>query len=591
MAGRRRGSTDYGTVLLHALIVAAFTVTLATGLRIATDDPDWAWLIALDVLLPSENLWLNHLAGGIALTALISAHAVYVRLARLQGRTRLDRARLAAVLRRGPRRWAAFNVVVFWILMVSLAVDAVTGAMLFFGAGRGALVLHVDMAFVALGCVVLHVVLHLAQGGLRQVARILVPGPLRIPPEPPDVAELLAEELARKKRPQSRISHRPWQRAELRAHPLASALSVGLVLLGLAVGAERVSRPELVVTRISPADAPRLDGDLSDPVWSKAKPVSVLTTQGGDFGGSLQSLVEIRAVHDGEFAYFAFVWEDPTRSLKHLPLVKQGGRWFVAASRGDLADESRYNEDKFSVLLARPGFPLIGGAIHLGRRPVANEPGSTTGRGLHFTTDSGIADVWLWRASHAGPHGHIDNSHFGGPRATKLQTQRTPFDAYAGGFALDPGPVPYFTNIDPRTAVDDAGAVIPLRLPRDIEAMARAMGRLSDKANESESEGARWWMTLTQSVAYSAELDATIPDGTVIPSIVMADELPASTTSIRGAARWAAGRWTLELTRRLRTGSDFDIPIRSGVLMWVAAFDHAAKRHTRHLRPLRLEVR
>ena len=83
----------------------------------------------------------------------------------------------------------------------------------------------------------------------------------------------------------------------------------------------------LQVAEIDSRGRPTLDGDLSDPAWTKAKPVFVLTTQGGDFGGTRQSQVEIRALHDGEHAYFAFVWEDPTRSLKHLPLVKRGGRW------------------------------------------------------------------------------------------------------------------------------------------------------------------------------------------------------------------------------------------------------------------------
>ena len=120
--------------------------------------------------------------------------------------------------------------------------------------------------------------------------------------------------------------------------------------------------------------APTLDGDLSDPIWTKAKPAHVLTTQGGDFGGAHQSLVEVRALHDDQNAYFAFVWEDPTRSLKHLPLVKRDGQWFIGASRTDLGDEAKYHEDKFAVLLARPGLPLIGAAIHLARQPLRLAP-------------------------------------------------------------------------------------------------------------------------------------------------------------------------------------------------------------------------
>jgi hypothetical protein len=116
------------------------------------------------------------------------------------------------------------------------------------------------------------------------------------------------------------------------------------------------------------------------------------------------------------------------------------------------------------------------------------------------------------------------------------------------------------------------------------------MGRISDDPAESESEGTRWWMTMAESAPYSAEIDSAIPDGTVIPGVLMFDKTAPTRASIRGVARWAAGRWTLEIVRRLHTGSRYDIPIKSGVLLWVAAFDHAEKRHTRHIRPFKLEV-
>ena len=46
----------------------------------------------------------------------------------------------------------------------------------------------------------------------------------------------------------------------------------------------------------------------------------------------------------------------------------------------------------------------------------------------------------------------------------------------------------------------------------------------------------------------------------------------------------------LEVARRLDTHSRFDVPIRTGVFMRVAAFDHSQIGHTRHVRPVRIEV-
>ena len=510
------------------------------------------------------------------------------------------------MFRPGRTRWAAINVVVYWILIGALTTEIITGFQLFFGAGRETLTIHLYATFVCLAAVIAHVGLHAAYGGAAQVLRILTPSRLHIAAAPPDLAELLAEHLAGKSPGGVRDPADPAMQMDgppmgdvpprgsekpvtFNAHPIASALTLVCAVCGIAAGAEQATRPVLTVGEIEGSQAPKLDGDLSDPIWTKAKPAYVLTTQGGDFGGAHQSLVEVRALHDDQNAYFAFVWEDPTRSLKHLPLVKRDGHWFIGASRTDLGDETKYHEDKFAVLLARPGLPLIGAAIHLARQPLQDMPPGSTGRGLHYTVDGSIADVWQWRASHGGPYGHIDNCHFGGP-VSQDQQSLDGTSHYSGGFALDPGGVPHQPNFVGVPGPAGRSMALPRRIPRDMAAMAQAMGQISDRTAESESERSRWWMTTGESVPFTPALDAKIPDDTVIPGVLVFDRAEETPSSIRGTARWAAGRWTLELARRLHTGNRYDIPIKTGVLMWVAAFDHAEKRHTRHLRPFRLEV-
>jgi hypothetical protein len=588
MAFGRRPSTDFGTAVLHAALLAAFTVLAVTGLRIASDDSDTLWLSVLDPILPVEQLWYRHMVAGVVLTAALAGYALYVLGARLSARMRFDRARVAMIRRHGKSRYAALNIAVFWVLVASLAIEIGSGVLLFAGAGQGAVVLHRRAAWVCMACVVAHVALHAAYGGLPQILRIFNPSRLRNGGPPPDLAELLAEQLRRRgtSGAESRIEHAMSKTDSLQAHPLATALLIAMLLLGLACGSETLTRPVLLVAAVDPAEAPRIDGDLSDPVWARAPSVSVMTTQGGDFGGTHESRVEIRAVHDQEFAYFAFVWDDPTRSLKHHPLVKRQDGWHVAASRADLGDESVYNEDKFAVLLSAAVFPLIGGAIHLAHYPLTGKPAGSSARGLHYMTDGSIADVWQWRASHEGPNGHVDNCYFGQPSELASDDE---VRQYNGGFALDPGPVAYEPNFV-MTAQGAAQAVRPKRLPKSISAMALAMGRVSEATNVSESENARWWMSDSESLPYSPQADAEMPVGTVIPGVLVRDEVAPQRNEVRGFGRWAAGRWTLEVMRRLKTDSIYDVEIRSGILMWVAAFDHAEKRHTRHLRPLRLEL-
>ncbi|MEZ5817012.1 MAG: ethylbenzene dehydrogenase-related protein [Hyphomicrobiaceae bacterium] len=583
-------TTDYGTVVLHVLLVVSFLVLMATGLRLASDDPEVAWVAILDPILPVHDLWLKHLLAGMAFAAVLVAYMMYMRRARLGARVRMDRARTIALLRGGKARWGALNVLVYWLLVASLMTEMVTGLLLFWTPHRTLLVIHLQATYVCLLAASLHVALHAVYGGTNQLLRVLRPAPLVVAPEPPDLAEMLADELARRHAgpqdddPATEVgsSSSPTS-PTLHASPLATALGVAVLAIGLMLGGEQMTRPSLRVVEIEAGEAPRLDGDLSDPVWAKTKPVSVLTSQGGDFGGTFQSTIEIRAVHDADYAYFAFVWDDPTRSLKHQPLVKTEKGWRIAATRSDLKDELEFNEDKLAVLLTRPGLPLIGGAIHLARRPLSDKPASSTERGLHYT-GGGYADIWQWRASHTGPYGHIDNCHFGGPLSATARDAQ-PGTQYSGGFAIDPGPSPYQVNV-----VATGGRYLPRRLPKDLAAMRNVMGTFASTPGTGESPGARWWITMSESEPYTAERDALLPVGTVLPGVIMADQRPMQRTDIRGVARWAAGRWTLELARRLTTGSHYDIPIKSGVQMWVAAFDHAEKRHTRHLRPFQLEV-
>jgi hypothetical protein len=72
--------------------------------------------------------------------------------------------------------------------------------------------------------------------------------------------------------------------------------------------------------------------------------------------------------------------------------------------------------------------------------------------------------------------------------------------------------------------------------------------------------------------------------------VLLTPEEAERSTHITGAARWASGRWSLEVKRRLQTGDPFDVAIKTRALMWVGAFDHAETWHTYHVRPLELEV-
>src|SRR5450432_4862363 len=135
------------------------------------------------------------------------------------------------------------------------------------------------------------------------------------------------------------------------SNPFVVAAAVAIAGASIVVATDRLAVDQLQIHRISSADVPILDGDTSDRAWRNIQPFSVMTNQGGNFDGKGESRIDIRAVHDGTWADFLFTWDDPTRSLKHLPLVKEIDGWHMLHNGYESGDEHEYNEDKFSVLL------------------------------------------------------------------------------------------------------------------------------------------------------------------------------------------------------------------------------------------------
>ena len=594
MADRRRPATDAGTVFFHAIIVAAFLTLALTGARIASDQPGLSGLRLLDWLLPMENVWVVHMLAAIGLTAGFSGYFVYIVQARLTARTRLDRSRLSALFRPGRARLSALSVLVHWLTMLAIGAEIISGSLLFLSGGMAANDLHLYASGLLIVLPLLHIVLHWGYGGIGQVLRIVRPSALVVQPPPPDFAALLAKHLANPAGGASYSAAVPAPGRGAAFVPLVTGLLVAAAVAAGMLGFEWSTRQTLTIARIAEKQAPTLDGDLADPAWSKAIVATVWTEHGGNFSGgatpgSGQSAVEVRAVHDATYAYFALTWSDPTRSLKHQPLVKRADGWHLAGAESESADRSGLVEDKFSVLIAPPGVPLIGAAIHLSGVPLSGMPGGRSGRGLHYTKSSRIADVWEWRSAHGGI---IDDCYFG-PPVLPTAGQIAGREPYPGGYRDDPGEAGYADNFNRRVRREAGQAfdqVTPLRLPRHPAATLVALSSGNSGGNESESEDARWWLSAGNSVPYSAATNAAVPVGTVIPSILIDRSASGDRADVVGIAQWNSGRWTLELARKLDTGSANDIAIRSGDLLWVAAFDHSDTRHTRHLRPLILEL-
>ena len=528
-------------------------LSLATGFRIGADMPQAAWAQRMATLALQGEVLFWHIASASLLAAAAAGYAVFLLRARLTRRVAFDTARVQA-LRSSVRRarWRALNVLIYWLAFALLFAAAVTGVLMYAGwvgvAPSTIAALHRAVAWGFTAYVALHVTAQVSAAGWRALLAMLVP----------------------------RFAH-------CRA---AAVAGVALGVVGAAVYAvDTLTVTPLRIARV--AEPPRLDGDPSDSAWQQAEAVAVQTHGGANLVDGDAPLIVRAVVHDNR-AYFLFEWPDATRSQKHHPLLKTAAGWRMVQQGYEREDENAYYEDKFAVMLARGSRFAALRAAHLGPRPLDERPGASGNRGLHYTTDGSILDMWHWQSVRTNPMEQAEDDHFGPPGPPR----DTFAERFAGGYSLDPatvgGAMQNWRNLLEGAAARRLdGGVVPRFLPTEPATLKR-LGRVNlDPAVSDEGE---WWLTADQVSPYTVELDALYPVGTVVPSVVHRGPMQGDRSDVSAVGTWSNGWWRLEMSRQLDTGSAYDVAIGNDTFLWVAVFDHTQTRHSRHLRPLRIEL-
>jgi cytochrome b subunit of formate dehydrogenase len=554
--GERPPRTDVGTLVLHWATAIAFTVSLFTGIRIAADAlsaPVSKWL---SPILPQGEIWTWHFLAGLTLFFCAAAYLIYVRRSGLAARNALKKTRVMAMPVANKMRFGGLNVALHWAAYAIIVTMTVTGVILYFGFGGWFVTIHSYVAFIGLAYIFIHILAHYLFGGWWQIFRVFRP------------AKLVLTEAVKPK-------------------PLLIAAAVAVVFTAGVAATDWATRDTLVITKIE--GEPKLDGILDEAIWGKARPVTIHTQQGANLGGSGESTVEVRAVHNGDTVFFAFKWSDPTRSLRRLPMIKKEDGWHVVDDRAARMDVVDFYEDKLSVIFSDK--PSLGGAgvANLGPQPLpADKPKPLNERGFHFTTDGSYVDMWQWKASRGGMLGRVDDQYIGPPYEPS-KDDAAYMARYQGGYWNDPGKAIYSYNYK-FYKKDYTGPVEVVKLPKDWKKTLAQLGKFDLDPNSSDDENSRWNMLEDEVQPYSKEVDATIPVGTVMPGVLIAGKYEGDRGDLVGGSRWKDGYWTLETARKLRTGSKYDKDFVAGkdIYMWVAVFDHTQTRHTRHPRPVRI---
>jgi len=331
--------------------------------------------------------------------------------------------------------------------------------------------------------------------------------------------------------------------------------TVSLVLATLALaGCQGVrqqspaaSAPNTLVA-VKVAAAPNLGALASDPAWAGARALSVDLNDGANLGGTGKTTASIKALYTADMLYMLVQYKDPTNSVRRIPFQKQAdGSWKQVSDPNDKGgDNNLAYEDKWAMIWpidnSIKGFEEQGCAVlcHLGQgKPYGNK--NTPGEGQ-------IGDMWHMKSMRTIPMGFIDDQY----------VDHTRYDAKASPNAG--------RKSDPGTA---SGEYTALKL---VNGKPPFMNRDGRPANA----GGTYYIKKGDEVPF---VDNFKPGDEVAAHI--SNPLLGDRADIKGVQKWENGVSTTVLSRKLVTGSKFDVQFDPAKRypFGFAVFDNAAVRH------------
>jgi hypothetical protein len=289
--------------------------------------------------------------------------------------------------------------------------------------------------------------------------------------------------------------------------------------------------------------APQLDGSI-EAAWGKAQAVKIPVSGGANNGSTT---VELKALYTADSIYFLAQWADPTETVKRAPWQMQAdGTWKKLTDPNDKgSDNNLYYEDKIAFLWnindSITGFNEQGCMVncHMGEgKPFGNK----------YTAKAGeLGDIWHWKSIRTATVGQIDDQYVDD---TRYDAQKSP---EAG------------RKSDPKTG-----------------------GGYSDNQTE-DKKLPKWalpnnkpvppyWILDSEKVAFDT---TKYTSGNEVPGIIVAP-LAGDRGDITSKSVWKDGKWTLEWSRKLQTGSQYDVQFSSldkTYYFGVSTFDNAQVRH------------
>jgi hypothetical protein len=330
--------------------------------------------------------------------------------------------------------------------------------------------------------------------------------------------------------------------------PVLAAAAVAVAALTLAacqgLAPQQAAAPNtLVAARV--AAAPDLNAFETDATWARAQPLNVTVTGGAHlFNG--ETTGTLKAVYTGDMIYMLVQYKDPTNSARRIPYQKQAdGSWKQVTDPQDKGGDNNLTyEDKWAMIwnINVKGFEEQGCAV------VCHE-GEGKPYGNKYTRSPGeVADMWHMKSARTIPVGYIDDQYVD---STRYDAQKSPNAGRKG---------------DPGTA---AGEYTSIKL---VNGKPEFMHRDGKPANA----GGTYYIKRGEQVPF---VDNFKPGDEVASHI--SNPLEGDRADIKAVNKWENGVMTTVLSRKLQTGSPYDVqfdPARRYAFGF-AVFDNAAVRH------------
>ena len=300
--------------------------------------------------------------------------------------------------------------------------------------------------------------------------------------------------------------------------------------------------------------APDLAAGAADPVWAKANPLTAALSGGANFGAAPgkkgDTSVTLKAAYTADMLYMLVQYKDPTNSVRRMPYQKQAdGSWKKLGDPSDKGgDDNMYYEDKWAMLwpvneatakpFAKEGCAM---ACHEGQdKPYGNKYTNLPGQ---------LLDMWHMKGVRTAPFGLVHDQYTD-------DTRYDPKTASNAGRKGDPGPSEY------------ANIKLVNGKPEFMNSNAKAA-----------NAGGTYYIKKGNEVAFD---DSKFKAGDEVASIFIMSQAGSDAGDIKVANSYGNGMHTSVISRKLVTGSKFDVQFSDMAARYgfgFAAFDNAQVRH------------